>query len=170
MSRLVRLLCASTVALVFALVSFAALAGPASAAQTLPVQDETVLDNHHAPALINRRYISPDIASPLVLRPNDRLIEVRGGIACTASEQFRVHVVVTQSATGAYAEGHTQGVCTGDKQVFTLLAVARGNTPFTPGAARRGRRHDLLPWPPHRHLQLAPAGDTLAVRAGFGDP
>ena len=38
------------------------------------------------------------------------------------------------------------------------------------GAARRGRRHDLLPWPPHRHLQLAPAGDTLAVRAGFGDP
>ena len=89
-----------------------------------------------ATELIIRRYISPDIASPLTLRPNDRLIEVQGGIACTQGEQFRVRVTLTQSATGAYAEGHTQAFCTGEKQIFTLLAVARGATSFETGAAR----------------------------------
>ncbi len=99
--------------------------GPGDSVETQP-----------GPELIIRRFISPDIASPLTLRSNDRLIEVRGGIACTEGEQYRVRVVVTQSATGAYAEGHTQGWCTGDKQTFTLLAVAHGSRRFAAGAAR----------------------------------
>jgi len=100
------------------------------------VQPEGTVESHHTPDLILRRTKAPDIASPLTLRSNDHLIEVRGGIACTRGEQYRVKVVVTQSATGAYAEGHTQAFCTGDKKVFTLLAAARGSTRFAPGEAR----------------------------------
>lgn len=99
-------------------------------------QSDPLEELQRGPELIIRRFISPDIASPLTLRLNDRLIEVRGGIACTRGEQFRVNVVVTQTATGAYAEGQGQAFCTGEKQVFTLLAVARGATRFAPGLAR----------------------------------
>ena len=173
MSRLVRLLCGSVVALVVMAVCFGSLVGQARAAEAPVVaqgaaletgqgpqvtwrrvitpyivsplmasplaemvQPEGTLGSHHPPELIIRRFISPDIASPLTLRTNDRLIAVRGGIACTRGEQFRVNVVVTQGTTGAYAEGHGQGFCTGEKQVFTLLAVARGSTRFAPGLAR----------------------------------
>lgn len=136
MSRIVRLLCASVIALVIALVSFASLARLANAAHAPLIEQDAVRENTRAPELILRNVYSPDIASPLVLRPNDRLVEVRGGIACTAGERFKVRVVVTQSETGAYAEGHTQGFCTGANQIFTLLAVARGNTRFAPGTAR----------------------------------
>lgn len=73
MLRLVRLLCASMVAVVIALVSFASLAGPASAAHAPLVEQAAIRENTRAPELIIRKYISPDIASPLVLRPNDRL-------------------------------------------------------------------------------------------------
>lgn len=136
MLRIVRLLCVSAVALAVAVVCFGSLVSVASAGDTPPLHQAVVVQQGRGLDLILRNIYSPDIASPLVLRPNDRLVEVRGGIACTAGERFRVRVVVNQSTSGAYAEGHTQGFCTGVNQIFTLLAVARGATRFEPGMAR----------------------------------
>jgi uncharacterized protein (DUF433 family) len=136
MLRIVRLLCGFAVALVVAAVCFGSLVNLASAAETPLVHQADDGQPGSGLDLILRNVYSPDIASPLVLRPNDRLVEVRGGIACTVGERYRVRVVVSQNTTGALAEGHTQGFCTGANQIFTLLAVARGSTKFETGTAR----------------------------------
>jgi hypothetical protein len=155
MARIVRLLCVSAVALVVMAICFGSLASMTSAAGTPLDHDAVIVQHDHGLDLILRNVYSPDIASPLVLRPNTRLVEVRGGIACTEGERFSLRVVVSQSTTGAYAEGRTQGFCTGANQIFTLLAVARGITRFDPGTARaeavattflRGQPTDTHTW------------------------
>lgn len=108
-----------------------------------------------AEARILTGVISPGIESGLVLANNERLIEVKGHIACDEGEQLRIDVRITQGATGATAVGHTQDFCTGDVQTWTGRAVVRGRNAVVAGAAEacavaqtrfRGQVTDSFAW------------------------
>ncbi|HXF63825.1 MAG TPA: hypothetical protein VNK95_19535, partial [Caldilineaceae bacterium] len=81
------------------------------------------------------RFISPDIESTLKISLNYRHVTAAGRIHCTAGEQVRLDVTITQETTGAQATGHSQHFCTGEVQTWTAKAVARGATVFELGAA-----------------------------------
>ena len=67
------------------------------------------------------------------LRPNSRTIEASGPFACDPNEIWRVEVTVTQG--DAVAQGHTQGLCSGNVGTWKVRAPARGSESFTTGPA-----------------------------------
>lgn len=145
----------------FALALFGAVVSLAAEAPRPEVPAYLMEDEGHGLDLIIRRYISPDIRSPLVLSANDRHIIVVGRMHCTQGERFRIDVTLQQAATGAYAEGHTQATCSGEIQLWEVDAVARGPVPFKSGPASasavattwaRGRLTDTFHW--SRNLTL----------------
>jgi hypothetical protein len=87
-------------------------------------------------AIISRPFYSPEIHSLVTLRPNGRLLDVSGPSQCSAGARFRIDVTVTQAETGAVAEGHTQGFCTGQPQTWAITAVTRGRDEFVLGTIR----------------------------------
>ncbi len=86
---------------------------------------------HVAYSAMSQNTIDPNS----LLSDNGRHITVTGPIVCTAGERLTVSVTVTQASTGAVAHGHTQEVCTGSLQRWTIKAVARGPVRFADGHA-----------------------------------
>ncbi len=70
------------------------------------------------------------------LRRDGRKVVVTGPLACTQVERFELQVTVTQDATGAVAEGRTQGVCTEEVQQWAVEAVVRDGALLEEGAAQ----------------------------------
>src|SRR5262245_27401607 len=58
-----------------------------------------------------------------------------GPVACTAGERSFLRVTVTQRTTGAYAEGSTRVVCSGETEHREIHAVAQGDQTFEEGPA-----------------------------------
>ena len=81
--------------------------------------------------------ISQNTIDPVAtLSRRDRHVLVTGPIACTAGEKLSIRLTVTQSATGARAEGRTRLWCTGALQRWTVRATARGAARFDEGLAQ----------------------------------
>jgi hypothetical protein len=92
------------------------------------------------PALLVLGVALPAGAHPLALSIDDTALltpeghlELRGQMACTLGERFRLTVTVQQD--GASARGLTTGVCTGARQTWQVLARTTQGT-FQPGPAQ----------------------------------
>ena len=105
-----------------------------------------------------------------LLSHNERRVLATVRFACTAGERAHIHLIVTQTSTGARAEGRAQGVCTGTVQEWKVKASARGPARFDEGTAEacpsaftrdRGRVTDSRSW-------CRVGGITLEQVAGRG--
>lgn len=95
------------------------------------------------------------------LTPSGHTVAVTGPIGCDAGEIVHIRVRVTQSSTGAVAEGTFHARCTGDRQPWTVRAATQGSTSFDPGEAHveawsrtvdRGEQTDFVNW--EREVEL----------------
>lgn len=94
------------------------------------------------------------------LTPSGHNVRVTGPIGCDAGEIVHIRVRVTQSSTGAIAEGTFHARCTGDREAMTtqpwsVRAATHGNVAFEPGEAHveawartvnRGEQTDMHNW------------------------
>ena len=93
--------------------------------------------------------------STLEVNDNGRRVSVTGTVACTAGEKVQIHVSITQSATGAVAEGNWKGDCTGSLQTWGTDAVLQRSGEFEAGDAQgvglgvtssHGKSTDAIQW------------------------
>jgi len=91
----------------------------------------------------------------LEVNDNGRRVFVTGTVDCTAGGKVQIHVSITQSSTGAVAEGNWKGECTGSLQTWVTDAVVHGSGELEAGDAQgvglgitssSGKSTDALQW------------------------